>query len=460
MSDIRKIAVIDIGKTNAKVVVFDAASGQEIACLRRANTILAGPPYPHFDVEGLWAFILQSLRRFGAEPGFDAVSITTHGACLALLDEAGELALPILDYEYAYPADVIADYDAVRPDFRATFSPRLPAGLNAGAQLHYQKRCFAADFEKVSAIVTYPQYWAFRLTGVLANEATSLGCHTDLWCPAEGDFSSLVEKLGIGGKLASVRPAFEPLGSLKAEVADAIAIGRTIPVYCGIHDSNASLLPHLVRGKPPFSVVSTGTWIISFAVGGNVDGLDPARDTLCNVDAYGRAVPSARYMGGREYELLTAGRTPPDNAAIAAAVGDVVARGVMLLPNVVEGCGPLPGGTLTWYGEPEDDAAYFAVVALYSALMTQTSLGLIGAQGKTIVEGPFAGNLLYLQALAALTGREVVVAEGGAPSGTAEGAALLCGIAPAPVQERSYHPGAIDLASYRALFFKRLSERG
>jgi L-fuculokinase len=29
----------------------------------------------------------------------------------------------------------------------------------------------------------YPQYWAWRLCGAAASEATSLGCHTDLWHP-------------------------------------------------------------------------------------------------------------------------------------------------------------------------------------------------------------------------------------------------------------------------------------
>nr|WP_245680290.1 hypothetical protein [Brucella inopinata] len=51
--------------------------------------------------------------------------------------------------------------------------------------------------------------------------------------------------------------------------------------------------------------------MVSFAVGGNLDGLDPKRDTLANVDAYGRAVPSARYMGGREFDIMTDGLAMP-----------------------------------------------------------------------------------------------------------------------------------------------------
>ena len=38
MNAYRHIAVLDIGKTNAKVVVLDATTGAEIAARRRANT--------------------------------------------------------------------------------------------------------------------------------------------------------------------------------------------------------------------------------------------------------------------------------------------------------------------------------------------------------------------------------------------------------------------------------------
>jgi hypothetical protein len=39
--------------------------------------------------------------------------------------------------------------------------------------------------------------------------------------------------------------------------------------------------------------------------------LDPARDVLVNVNALGQPVPSARFMGGREYELIRAGDASP-----------------------------------------------------------------------------------------------------------------------------------------------------
>ncbi len=150
----------------------------------------------------------------------------------------------------------------------------------------------------------YPQYWAYRLTGVLANEVTSLGCHTDLWNYRAGDFSTLVDRQGWRPLMAPLRRASDRLGPILPEIARQPGSIPATPVHCGIHDSNASLLPHLMDRAKPFAVVSTGTWVIAMAIGGAAVELDPARDTLVNVNAFGDPVPSARFMGGREFATL------------------------------------------------------------------------------------------------------------------------------------------------------------
>jgi sugar (pentulose or hexulose) kinase len=430
----RRIAVIDIGKTNAKVVVLDAKTGGEIAVVKTSNGVLKTDPYPHYDIERLWDFIIGALKRFATEPGFDAISITTHGASAVLLDADGALALPVLDYEHIYPQAVQEAYGQLRPAFAETFSPRLVGGLNVGAQIHYQKSVFPEDFARVATILTYPQYWALRLTGVAANEVTSLGCHTDLWNPTTGTYSSLVETLGIRPLMAPVRSAFDTLGTVLPALSADIGLAAPVPVYGGIHDSNASLLPHLVENEAPFAVVSTGTWVINFAVGGDLEHLNPERDALANVDAYGRAVPSSRFMGGREFEILAAqiGTAPPE--AIEAALHTAIGKGIMLLPNVVEGSGPFPGRKMRWVGDASaNNAERLAAVSLYLALMTEACLGLIGAKGPIFVEGPFALNHAYLVALSALTNADVVALAGS--TGTSQGAALLTGIRPPATPE-------------------------
>jgi sugar (pentulose or hexulose) kinase len=444
-----KVAVIDIGKTNAKVVVLDCATGEEIAEYRTPNRVLSGPPYPHYDVEGLRDFILVSLAALARGPGFDAISITTHGASATLLDETGALALPVLDYEHQYPEDIRQAYAAIRPAFSETFSPSLSGGLNIGAQLHYQRSAFPDAFSCVRTILTYPQYWAFRLTGIAANEVTSLGCHTDLWRPREGDYSSLVDRLGIRALMAPVRRAFDTLGPVLPEIVGQFGLTKPVPVHCGIHDSNASLLSHLIGREPPFTVVSTGTWVVNFAVGGDLDHLDPARDTLANVDAYGRAVPSSRFMGGREFEMLTAELGSFDQEAARAAMPAVIRKQLMLLPNLASGSGPFPGRQGRWInasGASTDER--WAAACLYLALMTQTCLDLIGARGPVLIEGPFALNRSYLVALATLAGSTIVALPGS--TGTAQGAALLAGTRPRHAAETHFEPAEISgLAVYR-----------
>lgn len=444
-----RIAVLDIGKTNAKVVVLDSATGAEIAVVKTANRVITSGIYPHYDVERLWTFALDAFRRFAVSPGFDAISITTHGASAALLDATGELVMPVLDYEHGYPQSVIDAYTALRPPFEETYSPHQTMGLNIGAQLHYQQTVFPELFAEVATIVTYPQYWAARLTGVTANERTSLGCHTDLWNPCASSYSSLVDTLGIRELMAPIRSAFDALGPVLPEVAQEIGLERSVPVYCGIHDSNASLLPHLVNRAAPFAVVSTGTWVVNFGVGGDLDHLDPRRDTLGNVDAYGRAVPSSRFMGGREFEVLSAEIGVVATDDVLDVVATVIAKGMMLLPNVVPGSGPFPGKQRRWIAaEGATAAECYAAACLYLALMTEACLSLIGAKGPIIVEGPFSLNQVYLDILAAVTGRDVIALPGS--TGTSAGAALLAGIRPVVGAERHVSPRQIEgLADYR-----------
>jgi len=415
-----KVAVLDVGKTNVKAVVVDVEAGREIAARTRPNRVRTDGPYPHFDVDVIFAFFVESLAELHTEFGFDAISVTAHGASGVLLGEDGPV-LPVLDYEFCYPAEVDAAYDAIRPPFERTFSPRLPGGLNLGAQFHFQKTAFPEAFERVQSIVTYPQYWAWRLTGVVATDLTSLGCHTDLWLPREGHFSDLPERLGIADKLAPVRSPSDLLGYTTEEISTRIGLSHPVPVHCGIHDSNASLLPHLVQREPPFAVISTGTWVVLFAVGGDLDRLDPARDTLANVDALGRAVPSARFMGGREFELLTGGKGAPTPEAVKC----VLDKGILLTPSVVPGCGPYPRAKHRVVNAPHGlnaDETYVAA-SFYTAMMTKACLDLTGATGPVVVEGPFARNQLYIEALSKVTGRPVVPVAGS--TGTSVGAALL-----------------------------------
>ncbi|SPF81624.1 FGGY-family carbohydrate kinase [Pseudoprimorskyibacter insulae] len=437
----KRIAVIDVGKTNAKLALVDGATLEEVAVLTRPNRVRPSPPWPHFELEGHWTFFLDGLRAFHADHGVDAISITTHGASATLIGHDGQ-ALPMLDYEHTGPDVIAAQYDAIRPSFAETGSPRLPMGLNVGAQLHWMLHADSGLRGRIQTIVTYPQYWGYRLTGVAATDVTSLGCHTDLWNPHTGQFSGLVDRLGIRDLMAPARRSSDVLGPITASVATATGLAPDTPVVCGIHDSNASLYPHLLGRSGAFSVVSTGTWVIAMAMNGSAARLDPARDTLVNVNALGDPVPTARFMGGREFELIRAGRdiTVTDQDRTRA-------HDLMLMPAVEPGTGPFAGHAHAWSRPPSTPGEEMVALSWYLALMTDTCLGLTGASGPTVIEGPFARNADYLSMLAAIRPAGVEVAA--SSTGTSVGAALLCLGAQSGVATRSIPaPDTSVLQSY------------
>lgn len=443
------IAVIDIGKTNAKLALVKLDTLKELAVVTRPNTVLPGPPWPHFDVDGIWDFLLGAMARFHQSHGVDAISITTHGACAALIGHDGDLAAPILDYEHDGPSATAADYDAIRPPFDETGAPRLPMGLNLGVQLHWQ---FAKDPDlrgRTAAVVTYPQYWGYRLTGASACDVSSLGCHTDLWNPHNGSFSTLIHALDIADLIGAPRKCSDVLGTLLPDIADQTGLDPATPVYCGIHDSNASLLPHVLRQTAPFSVVSTGTWVIVMSVGGHPPQLDPTRDTLINVNALGDPVPSSRFMGGREYDTILKG----DAAEYTEDdIMSVAKNGPMLRPSVIPESGPFQNRRARWHGsEPQHGSVERTVATgFYLALMTAECLALTGHKGPIIIEGPFARNPSFCRMLATATNCTVEASDG--TTGTSEGAALLALLAgsqpPSGGQSQMYQPGNKVLSKY------------
>jgi sugar (pentulose or hexulose) kinase len=228
-------------------------------------------------------------------------------------------------------------------------------------------------------------------------------------------------------------------------------------VVAGIHDSNASYLAQLAGRSDPFAVVSSGTWTIVMAHGGRLRGLDPRRDTLANVDALGAPVPTARFMGGREYAAI-AGETPGRVEVADADLLAAIERGDLALPSFVPGVGPFPEahGRLR-VASPGDPRARAAVAALYCALVTDECLGLADARGDVVVEGPFAQNRALLRALAGLRPAQRVLASQDA-TGTLAGAARLAvwsRVGPSAPREpspaRPIEPLAAGaLAAYRA----------
>jgi L-fuculokinase len=390
------LIVLDIGKTNAKLALIDAA-GQVLAEQRRPNIVLADGPYPHHDTEGLWQWLLATCRGFAGMAEVSAIVPVTHGATAALVDGDG-LVLPVLDYEAELPG---VDYGA-RPPYAETCSPNLPAGLNLGRQLAWLQQRFPTEFARTRHILMYPQYWAWRLCGAAFGEATSLGCHTDLWNPRTQQYSSLVERMGWRKLMPPLAPAWTSLGTLRAEVADATGLPRGCQVLSGIHDSNASLMRYLSQDAGPAArtVLSTGTWMIAAAFGITLHDLREDADMLANTNALGQPVACMRFMGGREFAELAGAAIEP---CTIEDIERLVRQGTLALPCFAATGGPFAGrsGSIEGPG-PQNARERYALATLYCVLMTDYCLDALQAAGPLAVEGSFTANPWFGPLLASL----------------------------------------------------------
>lgn len=414
--------MLDIGKTNVVLCVFDVDT-----CLLEQvsirNESRPGPPYTHLDAEALWSWLLEQLSGLSERWAIDTIVATTHGCAPALVDDDG-LVLPIPDYEVELPPDIAQAYSSISPRYEETFAPLLPAGQNMGRHLFWLEQAFPESFGRARHLLGYPQYWAWRLGGEPSSELTYLGAHSHLWAPVSNGFSSLVERQGWRRLFPPIRPAWAEVGHVADEVARQTGLAADCRILCGIHDSNAAYLRYLLGRERAFSLVSSGTWIVVFDAAQSLERLDRTRDVLANVDVNGQPVPSARFMGGREFERLAGGDVGAD--AGIKEVERLLARSTLALPSFAPG-GPFPSRAGHLDGPaPRSAAERAALATLYVALMTDVALELLASRGDVIVDGGFAGSELYCGLLAALRPGQSV-SRNLSKEGTASGASLLAG---------------------------------
>ena len=409
----RAAVVLDVGKSRSKLSVW-APGGRLLERRSRANEPIETSGYRGLDAPGIERWLIGELADFARIADIGAFIPVAHGAAAALL-RAGSLVHPPMDYEQPIPPAVRRTYDSQREPFALTGSPALPNGLNLGAQLHYLETLRGAPLTDDISLLPWAQYWSWLLSGVASADVTNLGCHTDLWYPRSGSPSKLSIERGWAARLAPLRRSNTVLGTLLPHWVERTGLAADLQIHCGLHDSNAALLaarafPEIASNEA--TVLSTGTWFIAMrspAAGTPLDSasLQETRDCLVNVDAYGEPIPSARFMGGREIEILSgASRLQIDadehQRELLRAVPDVLSGGARVLPTFTPGSGPYPEGSGRWVSAPEQETPRLAAVCLYAALIADVSLDLIGARDRLLVEGRFAQCEVFVRALASL----------------------------------------------------------
>ena len=298
------IAVFDIGKTNKKVLLFDASMRLVFQHEQKFPVCRDEDGTECDDIDRITDWVKTELTGLLESGIYDlkAVNFSTYGASLMFLDEKGERLTPVYNYLKEVPEVIAAglyqQYGGKEEFCRRTASPALGLLLNSGIQILWLKREKPELFNRICSILHFPQYFIYALTGQVISEPTSIGCHTFLW-----DFDMMCYHPWVNdNKLELPKPVTNDI------VFETKIGNKKILVGTGIHDSSASLVPYLKGSSEPFILVSTGTWCIAM----NPFNREPLtadqleQDCLCFLSPDKQQVKSSRLFMGHFHEVWAA----------------------------------------------------------------------------------------------------------------------------------------------------------
>ena len=447
------VAVIDIGKTNKKVALFDERLQQVAHVQAPFPAVLDSNGVLVEQTAQIWAWLKQQLAALYRQHPFTALSITTHGAAWAALDGRGELAIPVIAYEHdlgeaeqqRFDAEFYARCGALEQLQDETGTCDLPLLVNPAKMVLFAQQRYAAGWAQARHLVNYPQYWGHLLTGALASEATYSANHSFLFDIRRGRASSAAHALGVADKLDfAFRQPWDRLGTLRPELQRELGL-PALPVTVGIHDSNSALLLYLVKHQGrDFVVNSTGTWCVAMHRVNEVSYRpeELGQKVIFNIDALGGLTKTSFLMGGQDYGLYHGVIGGADPAFAAARVDTALAdptrlvlpgafpsqfpnaRGGVRDGNTTYSVADLQQGRApAWFREP---ALGHDLLNISLALQTEVALRRTGINNGTalFIEGGFRNNPTFLAVLAALFPDNPVCCTN-LQQATAAGAALL-----------------------------------
>ncbi len=304
------IAILDVGKTNKKLFLFDALYNIIWEDSRTLAETKDEDGYPCEDLDLLNAWIGEVLveSKGAVDVEIRAINFSAYGASFVHVGAGGEPLTPLYNYLKTYPGKLKEQfYNQYRGELvfsMQTASPVL-GSLNSGLQLYRLKYEQPDIFAQIKYSFHLPQYLGWLLTGKACSDITSIGCHTGLWNFSQNYYHEWVYREGIINKLPPVRPSgtvFPVMPGLNRKIPS------TLPAHClsgiGLHDSSAAMIPYLESFAEPFVLISTGTWSISM----NPFNSDPLtiaelqNDCLCYLTFKGQPVKASRLFAGYEHE--------------------------------------------------------------------------------------------------------------------------------------------------------------
>jgi sugar (pentulose or hexulose) kinase len=418
------IAVLDIGKTNLKVLMA-TAEGEPIDSRSCANDWTIPMSYRAIDIGAVEEWFIEQLRTLGSRHPIGAIIATGHGCGAILVDDTGPV-LPMMDYESPTPSWLDEIYAGEAPSYSEVFCDGGTGAMRLAKQLIWQAEEFPAEFARAKHYLMIPQYFGWRLGGRPATEISTVAAQGQLWAPLAQRFATIVQRRHWTRLFPPFAKAGEVLGELSSAIAKKTGLASTTRILCGVHDSNANLFRYRAAGRPNDTVLSTGTWMIGFNRNMPLLRMDKQRAMVANVTVDGETVASTLTMTGREYSILADSAVASD-AEIIDAIPNLVSQGTTALPSFVAHDGLRPGSSLRGRiigSLPRTAAQRRAIATLYAALTADACLSALESSSSIVVDGGFAANAPFGQLLATLRPKQCV-SMSRSRDGTALGAALL-----------------------------------
>jgi sugar (pentulose or hexulose) kinase len=417
------IAVLDIGKTNLKLLVA-SEDGWPLETYATPNVPMTEGPYLAYDLAGLEEWFLDTLAVVSKRHAIGAVIVAAHG-CGAVLVDGDTPVLPMMDYDAVCPPTIDEAYARIAPSYDEVFCG-IGGAMRLGKQLLWQESAYPVEFARAKTYLTTAQFFALRLGGRAASEISQLAAQSHIWDLIHHQPSSLMRNRGWSHLLPERVPAGAVLGTVSEAVAKRTGLAKSTEILCGVHDSNANLFRYKAAGMADASILSTGTWMIGFQRDLSLDKLDCARAMVLNIDVDGENAPSTLIATGREYDLIR-GEDRATDAAVLAALPTLLSRGTLALPSFSGDDGLFPGaahrGRVIGL-PPETPAERQALAVLYAAFSANRCLDALESSKRIVIDGGFAANLSFARCVATLRASQSVWVSQ-SPHGTALGAALL-----------------------------------
>lgn len=446
------IAVLDIGKTNKKLFVYDS----RLQCVNPDEKGINFDQVEHDglmcdDMPSIYRWMIDSLARAEREFGkIKVISISTHGATLALLGQGdkrmfegdGGLVFPIISYENdidggeerSFYADLGMSSEEMQ---KKTATARFGLLVNHGKQLHLLKKRFPERFGLVSRIIMFPQYLGYLLTGEYGVEPTYVGCHGYLLDSSGKSYSEVADKLGVTDKLPPLpfKNSWDVLGNVTPDIVKKTGLSPDCMVTMGVHDSNAALVPYFVKDLQNFVVQDSGTWIVTMSPTDEASFSDDelGLEVFFNRSIYGQPVKTTIFRGGAEFDFyasnVLAERAHPEELDAEVLNELINGREAFILPTIERGTGLFPNSVSRIVGLDKvfkSDKHAWCAVDLGLAIQGWTAIRMSAGDDidSVFIEGNVGrSNPVYRSVISTLMPDSTV--SFGDTGGAAYGAAIL-----------------------------------